>query len=68
MRKSIKSNTSCEIGIRVADRKLTLKEIKQWLDTYSVQKLFAYNAALDAEDELQIMQLLGRTTNQGVVL
>lgn len=36
-----------EKGVRVADRNQALKEIKQWLDTYSVQKLFAYNASFD---------------------
>jgi len=32
---------------RVANRKQALKEIKEWLDTYSVRKLFAYNASFD---------------------
>lgn len=36
-----------ETGARVAYRKQALKEIRQWLDTYSVQKLFAYNASFD---------------------
>lgn len=58
------------------DRKRALDEIEEWLDSYHVRKLFAYNASfemlskdrrysethnavLDAEDELQIMRLLG---------
>ena len=36
-----------ETGVRVAHRKQALKEIRQWLDTYYVQKLFAYNASFD---------------------
>lgn len=36
-----------EKGGRVAGRRQALKEIKQWLDTYDVQKLFAYNASFD---------------------
>lgn len=36
-----------EKGARVASRSQVLKEIKQWLDTYNVQKLFAYNASFD---------------------
>ena len=31
----------------VTNRMQALKEIKQWLDTYGVQKLFAYNASFD---------------------
>lgn len=31
----------------VANRKQALREIRQWLDTYNVQKLFAYNASFD---------------------
>lgn len=31
----------------VADRKQALMEIGQWLDTYHVRKLFAYNASFD---------------------
>ena len=36
-----------EKGVCVADRKQTLKQIKQWLDAYHVRKLFAYNASFD---------------------
>ena len=36
-----------EKGVCVANRRKALKEIKQWLDTYHVQKLFAYNATFD---------------------
>ncbi len=36
-----------EKGVRVTDRRQALEEIKQWLDTYQVQKLFAYNASFD---------------------
>lgn len=36
-----------EKGVRVTNRGQALKEIKQWLDTYHVQKLFAYNASFD---------------------
>lgn len=32
---------------RVAKRRQALKEIKEWLDTYNVRKLFAYNASFD---------------------
>ncbi len=32
---------------RVTKRKQALKEIKEWLDTYNVRKLFAYNASFD---------------------
>ncbi len=31
----------------VTNRKQALKEIKEWLDYYSIQKLFAYNASFD---------------------
>lgn len=34
-------------GTHVADRKHALKSMKQWLDAYHVQKLFAYNASFD---------------------
>ena len=33
--------------VRVAGRKQALKEIKSWLKTYDVRKLFAYNASFD---------------------
>lgn len=33
--------------VHLADRKQVLKEIRQWLDTYNVQKIFAYNAVFD---------------------
>ncbi len=36
-----------EKGVCVASREQALKEIKWWLDTYGVQKLFAYNASFD---------------------
>lgn len=36
-----------EKGACIAGRGQALKEIKQWLDTYDVQKLFAYNASFD---------------------
>ncbi len=36
-----------EEGVRVSDREQTLRQIKQWLDTYHVRKLFAYNASFD---------------------
>ena len=36
-----------EEGVHVMDRESALMEIKQWMDTYRVQKLFAYNAAFD---------------------
>ena len=32
---------------RVTNRKQALKEIREWLDSYSVRKLFAYNASFD---------------------
>ena len=34
-------------GACIAGRKQALKEIKQWLNTYKVRKLFAYNASFD---------------------
>lgn len=34
-------------NVRVTDRKRALKAMKQWLNTYNVQKLFAYNASFD---------------------
>ncbi len=36
-----------EKGTRLAGREQVLTEIKQWMDTYHVQKLFAYNASFD---------------------
>lgn len=36
-----------EKGVVVTNRKQALEEIGQWLDTYHVQKLFAYNASFD---------------------
>lgn len=36
-----------EKGVRVAGRKRALKEIRQWLNTHGVEKLFAYNASFD---------------------
>lgn len=36
-----------EDDARVASRKQALKEIKEWLTAYGVQKLFAYNASFD---------------------
>ena len=36
-----------EEGVIVTDRKQALQEIRQWLDTYQVRKLFAYNASFD---------------------
>lgn len=36
-----------EKGVCVADRKQALKQIKKWLDTHRVRKLFAYNASFD---------------------
>lgn len=36
-----------EKGVCVAERKQALNEIGQWLDTYHVRKLFAYNASFD---------------------
>lgn len=36
-----------EDGVRVTGRQEALQEIKQWLDTYHVRKLFAYNASFD---------------------
>lgn len=34
-------------NVCVTNRKQALKKIKAWLDTYGVQKLFAYNASFD---------------------
>lgn len=34
-------------GVCITNRKKALKEIQQWLDTYNVHKLFAYNASFD---------------------
>lgn len=34
-------------GVCVASRRKALKEIKQWMDSYHVQRLFAYNASFD---------------------
>ena len=34
-------------GVCIAGRQQALKEIKQWMDTYHIQKLFAYNASFD---------------------
>ena len=34
-------------NVCVTNRKQALKDIKAWLDTYGVQKLFAYNASFD---------------------
>lgn len=36
-----------EKGVRIADRRKALEEIQEWLHTYDVQKLFAYNASFD---------------------
>lgn len=36
-----------EEAVRVTNRKQALKEIKEWLNTYGVKKLFAYNASFD---------------------
>ena len=36
-----------EKGARVTSRRQALKEIRQWLDTYDVRKIFAYNASFD---------------------
>lgn len=36
-----------EENVRVAGRKQALGEMKAWLDTYGVRKLFAYNASFD---------------------
>lgn len=36
-----------EEGVRVTDRRSALSEIGEWLDTYRVRKLFAYNASFD---------------------
>lgn len=34
-------------GVRVTDRKQSLREIRQWLEAYRVRRLFAYNASFD---------------------
>lgn len=36
-----------EPGVIVTDRKRALQEIRQWLDSYRIRKLFAYNASFD---------------------
>lgn len=36
-----------EETVRVAGRKRALREIKEWLSSYDVRKLFAYNASFD---------------------
>ncbi len=36
-----------EEGTHVTDRKHALRSMKQWMDAYHVQKLFAYNASFD---------------------
>ena len=36
-----------EEAVRVTNRKQALKEMKEWLNTYGVKKLFAYNASFD---------------------
>lgn len=36
-----------EKGVCVANRRQALQEIGQWLDSYHVQKVFAYNASFD---------------------
>lgn len=36
-----------EKEVRIAGRKQALKDIKAWLSTYGVRKLFAYNASFD---------------------
>ncbi len=43
---------SCELRLddetaHITNRKQALKEIMEWLDSYSVRKLFAYNASFD---------------------
>lgn len=34
-------------GVKVANRKQALKELKHWMDGYNVEKIFAYNARFD---------------------
>ncbi len=36
-----------EKGVTVTDRKQALEKIRQWLDTYHIRDLFAYNASFD---------------------
>lgn len=36
-----------EETVRITNRKQALKEMKEWLNTYGVKKLFAYNASFD---------------------
>ena len=36
-----------EEAVRVTNRKQALKEMKEWMNTYGVKKLFAYNASFD---------------------
>ena len=36
-----------EEAARITNRKQALKEMKEWLNTYGVKKLFAYNASFD---------------------
>lgn len=36
-----------EKGVCIAGRQQALRGIKQWMDTYHIQKLFAYNASFD---------------------
>lgn len=38
---------SSEKEARVTDRKQALRELKQWMDSHQVRKLFAYNASFD---------------------
>ena len=38
---------SSENEARITDRKQALGELKQWMDSYQVRKLFAYNATFD---------------------
>lgn len=38
---------SSEKEARVTDRKQALEELRQWMDSYQVRKLFAYNASFD---------------------
>ena len=36
-----------EKGVRITDRRKALGEIRKWLYTYNIRKLFAYNASFD---------------------
>ena len=36
-----------EKNVHITSRKRALKEIKEWMDSYKIQKLFAYNASFD---------------------